>query len=142
MRVLLDTNMVLDVLLKREPWAAEARAVWKASDDGRITGYILASALTDIFYIARKQGGLEAARTAVHTCLEAFEICAVDRQTLEQAEALPGNDFEDNLQIAGASIAGLDAIVTRNTTDFEGATLLILTPGELSAQLNLVSPQS
>jgi len=62
MRVLLDTNIVLDVLLKREPWAADARAIWQANDQGRITGHILASVLTDIFYIARKQAGIEAAQ--------------------------------------------------------------------------------
>ena len=96
MRVLFDTNVVLDVLLRREPWAKEAAAVWQANDEGRIVGYILASALTDVFYIACRHKGLEAARVAIHTCLEAFEICAVDRQTLEQADALPGDDFEDN----------------------------------------------
>lgn len=135
MRVLFDTNVVLDVLLRREPWAKEAAAVWQANDEGRIVGYILASALTDVFYIACRHKGLEAARVAIHTCLEAFEICAVDRQTLEQADALPGDDFEDNLQIAGASIAGLDAIVTRNKADFKAATIPALAPAELLAQL-------
>ena len=49
MRVLLDTNVLLDVLLAREPWLAEAAAVWRASDDRRIVGYLTASTITDIF---------------------------------------------------------------------------------------------
>jgi predicted nucleic acid-binding protein len=140
MRVLFDTNVVLDVLLKREPWVEEAAAIWRANDEGRITGYILASALNDIYYIARKQISCEAAREAVRTCLEAFEICAIDRQTLEKAEALPGDDFEDNLQMAGASITGLDAIATRNKADFADSAVPVLTPAELLAQL--ARPQS
>ena len=52
MHVLLDTNVVLDVLLKRAPWVTESMAVWQANDEGRIVGNVLASAITDIFYIA------------------------------------------------------------------------------------------
>jgi predicted nucleic acid-binding protein len=139
MRVLFDTNVVLDVLLKREPWVTEAAAIWQANDEGRITGHILASALTDVFYVARRQKGIKAARAAILTCLEAFEVCTVDRQTLERAVALPGNDFEDNLQIAGASAVGLDAIVTRNKSDFREATMPVLTPMELLAKIGALS---
>jgi predicted nucleic acid-binding protein len=55
MRVLFDTNVVLDVLLRREPWVVEAQALWQAVDDGRIVGYIPAVAVTNIVYIARRQ---------------------------------------------------------------------------------------
>lgn len=136
MHILFDTNVVLDVLLRREPWVTEAIGVWRANDEGQIVGYILASAMTDIFYIARRLAGLEIARTTVRTCLEAFEICTVDRQTLEQAEALPGNDFEDNLQIACASLGGIDAIVTRDKDGFNAATIPVWTPAELLTRLH------
>ncbi|HLB46163.1 MAG TPA: PIN domain-containing protein [Anaerolineales bacterium] len=95
MRVLLDTNVVLDVLLRRDPWLKEA--LWQANDDSRLVGYISASTLTDIFYVARKLAGLDAARRAVRICLDAFEICPIDRSTLELAAALSGADFKDNL---------------------------------------------
>jgi len=88
MRVLLDTNVLLDVLLKRDPWVAESSAVWQAHDEGQIVGHVMACAIADIFYIARRLTALEIARTAVRI-------------------------FEDNLQIGCASLAGLDAIVTR-----------------------------
>ncbi len=135
MHILFDVNVVLDVLLDRKPWVTEAAAAWRANDEGQIIGYILASAMTDIFYIARRLAGLEMARTTVRTCLEAFEICTVDRQALEQAEALQGNDFEDNLQIACANIAGIDAIVTRDKNGFKTATIPVWTPAELLTQL-------
>jgi predicted nucleic acid-binding protein len=95
--VLFDTNVVLDALLKRAPWEADAAACWKAIDDGRILGCITASSLTDIFYIARKQSGQAVAFDAVRVCLDAFAICQVDRRALEEALDLPGNDFEDNV---------------------------------------------
>jgi len=135
MRVLLDTNVVLDVLLAREPWRADAAAVWQASDDGHIVGYLTASTMTDIFYLARRLAGLDVAQTSVRVYLEAFEICAVDRQALEQAAALPGSDFEDNLQIACATTAGLDAIVTRDKDGFQAMTTQVLTPAELLAKI-------
>jgi predicted nucleic acid-binding protein len=135
MRVLLDTNFVLDVLLDREPGVTAAKALWQANDEGRLVGFVTASAMTDIFYVARRLAGLEVAHTAVDICLAAFEICAVDRQALEQAIALSGRDFEDNLQIACAHIAGLEAIVTRDAAGFKAATIPILTPTEALAQL-------
>jgi predicted nucleic acid-binding protein len=135
MRVLLDTNVLLDVLLKRDPWVTESSAVWQAHDEGQIIGHVMACAIADIFYIARRLTALETARTAVDICLEAFEICAVDHQALKQARALPGSDFEDNLQIACASLAGLDAIVTRDEKGFKVAAIPVLTPAELLTRL-------
>lgn len=136
MRVLLDTNVLLDVLLKRDPWVTESSAVWQAHDEGQVVGHVMACAITDIFYIARRLAGLETAHTAVRICLEAFEICAVDHQALEQAQALPGTDFEDNLQIACASLAGLDAIVTRDKKGFKAAAMPVLTPTELLTRIS------
>jgi predicted nucleic acid-binding protein len=135
MQVLFDTNVVLDVLLNRDPWVAQSSAVWRAADEGHVVGYIAACAIADVFYIARRLTTLETAHAAVRICLEAFQICVVDLQTLEQAEAMPGNDFEDNLQLACASLAGLDAIVTRDTSGFQAGAMHILTPAELLKEL-------
>ena len=135
MRALLDTNVLLDVLLGRAPWVTESAAVWHAHDVGRIVGYVTACAVADVFYIAHRLSDLETAHQAVRLCLEAFQVCAVDIRALEQAETLPGSDFEDNLQIACSALAGLDAIVTRDKTGFEGAPVPVLTPAELLAQL-------
>jgi predicted nucleic acid-binding protein len=142
MRVQLDTNVVLDVLLNRETWVKDSAAVWQASDDGRIIGHITATTLTDTFYVSRRLADLDVARKAVRTCLDAFEVCAVDRDALERAEAMSGNDFEDNLQIACAAIADLDVIVTRNKDDFETASTAVLSPSELIAQLSQPSSGS
>jgi predicted nucleic acid-binding protein len=135
MNVLIDTNIVLDVMLERDPWLAESQAVWQACDDERITGYLLASTFTDIYYIARRTVGRDKAREAIEVCLATFAICRVDRAVLEYALLLTGTDFEDNVQIAAALQSELDAIVTRNPGDFSHAPLPVLTPVSLLAQL-------
>ena len=70
MKVLLDTNVVLDVLLQRGPWMARAEAIWQASIHGRLESCITASSLTDIYYISRRLVGEQAARETVQKCLD------------------------------------------------------------------------
>lgn len=135
MRVLFDTNILLDVLLDRAPFAADASTLWAACDAGTLVAFIPASTLTDIFYIARRASDIATARIAIGLCLAAFQTLPVDRQALEHATTLPGNDFEDNVQIACATIAGLDAIVTRNGADYADAPIAVLSPSELVARL-------
>jgi predicted nucleic acid-binding protein len=62
MRILLDTNVILDVLLDREPWVPDAAQVWRMCSDGRLTGFVCASSMTNIFYIARRLTDLTRAR--------------------------------------------------------------------------------
>lgn len=103
MRVLLDTNVVLDVLLQRGDWLADGEAIWQASIDGRLEACIGASSLTDIYYIIRRTAGHDVARASVERCLAELMILPVDRAVLQQAHVLGGDDFEDALQIAIAS---------------------------------------
>jgi predicted nucleic acid-binding protein len=135
MTVLLDLNVVLDALLGREPWRADADAIWDANQDGRIAAWMSAAALPTLFYIVRKQSDLARAHLAVSNCLRSLEIVRVDRTTVEMATTYPGSDLEDNLHIACAVEAHLDAIVTRNPKDFVGSPVSVLTPAELVAAL-------
>jgi predicted nucleic acid-binding protein len=135
MRVLLDTNIILDALLNRQPFVAEAQQILQANDQARVSAYVTATTITDIFYLARKALGTEATLKAIELCLTAFQVCTVDIQTLETAIKLEGKDFEDNLQIACALASGLDAIITRNKADFKTTTVAIMEPAELLSQL-------
>lgn len=99
---LVDTNVSLDLLLEREPWLSQARPLWDARDAGNLFVFLPASVLTDIFYICRKQVGFNRAKQAVQACMQGFAIIAVDRSIVAAALALPGDDFEDNVQIACA----------------------------------------
>ncbi len=135
MKILLDTNVILDVLLNRQPFVLNAQRVWQACEEGRIDGYVAATSITNIHYLARKIGGIVDAEAAVQACLNTFQICTVDRRILEAAMSLPGNDYEDNVQAACAAVTGLDAIVTRDKQGFKNANILILPPADLLQKL-------
>ena len=66
---LLDTNVVLDALLDRNPWNIQANAIWQAHLDKQFVAYVTATTLTDIFYISRRYGELEKAWRLVHAVL-------------------------------------------------------------------------
>jgi predicted nucleic acid-binding protein len=141
MKVLLDTNIVLDVLLERAEWLAEAETIWRASSDGRLLSHGTASSITDIYYISRRLAGHERARQSVRRCLDHLYVIGVTGPLLEAAFALEGRDFEDDLQIACASADQLDGIVTRNRADFADSPIPVLTPAELIAQLGASLPR-
>jgi predicted nucleic acid-binding protein len=136
MRVLLDTNVVLDALLGRQPWKDDADAILHASRESKFTPYVTALSIAILFYVRRRLMGVEKARSGARECLDAFEVLPEDRSTLERALALPGRDFEDNIQIVAATDAGLDAIVTRNPVDFAACPLPILSPQQFLERLS------
>ena len=132
---LLDTNVVLDALLDRTPWNIQANAIWQAQLDKRFVAYVTATTLTDIFYISRRYGGFEKAWQLVHAVLNQVSVVPVGIDELRLATELPGNDFEDNLQIACAMLRQLDVIITRNLSGFSGNNVQILTPQQMLSRL-------
>jgi predicted nucleic acid-binding protein len=135
MRVLLDTNILLDVLLKRIPWQVEAELIFKAAFENRLSPAVTGITIANLFYIGRKQAGLEKAQAAVRECQDAFDILPVDHPLLESAVLLPGSDLEDNIQIAAAERANLETIVSKTPQDYTHSPLPVLTPQELVAKL-------
>jgi predicted nucleic acid-binding protein len=136
MRILVDTNIILDQFLEREPFVEDADALIVAIESERIIGYVTATTLTNIFYIARRQTrSIQLARQAVSETLRLMEICPVDSVILQQAFASNLTDFEDAVQLACAMAESLDAIITRNAGDFAGAILPILSVRELLDRL-------
>lgn len=135
MKVLIDTNIVLDLLLEREPFIEDAIALFERIEAGQVRGYIAATTITNIFYIVRKARGREVALQAVTRIATGLEICAIDRSTIVQALASNFKDFEDGIQFACAVLNQLDAIVTRDTSDFTEVSLPVWSIAELQAQL-------
>jgi len=136
MQVLFDTNILIDAILIREPFAADAAFLLTAVELGQITGFVSATTLTDVYYVVRRQTrDAETAMNAIIRLLELMEVCPVDRLILEQAILLSCDDFEDDVQIACAIDLSLDAIVTRDTTGFSGSSILVLSPQDLRRQL-------
>lgn len=136
MRVLVDTNIVLDFLLQREPFFQDAELLFQAIDVGEIVGYVTATTLTDIFYISRRHTrSVEQARQAVSEILTAMMICPVDRVVLESAFNSGLADFEDAVQIFSAVIQGSEAIVTRDAQGFLSSPIPVLSIQELLQQV-------
>ncbi|MEA5571318.1 PIN domain-containing protein [Calothrix sp. UHCC 0171] len=136
MKVLIDTNIVLDFLLQRETFFKDAERLFQAVDQGEVVGYVTATTLTDIFYISRRHTrSIEQARQAVSETLTAMVICPVDRTVLELAFDSGLNDFEDAVQIFSAVAQGLEVIVTRDAEGFSSSPIPVLSVQELLQQV-------
>ena len=133
MRVLIDTNVVLDFLQEREPFVENAAILFERVDAGEIEGFIAATAITNIYYILRKASGKVVAQDAIAQILSDLNICAVDLEVLEQAYSLNFEDFEDAVQYACATVNNLDAIVTRDASGFVNAEIPVVLPDELDS---------
>ncbi len=135
MRVLLDTDIVLDIFADRQPFVVEASVLWLAHEQGRLEALISPITPVNVFYILRRQVGTTQARQLVGRLLATMPVCTLDQAVIQVAHALPMADFEDAVQAAAAAAAGLDALITRNTRDYSAAPLTILTPAEALARL-------
>jgi predicted nucleic acid-binding protein len=135
-RALIDTHIVLDFLLQRQPFFQDAELLFQAIATGQVIGYITATTLTDIFYIARRHTrSIERARQAVYETLTAMAVCPIDRAVLESALNSNLADFEDAVQIFSAVAQSLDAIVTRDTQGFVSSPVPVLSVQELLLQV-------
>lgn len=129
-RVLLDTNVVLDLLLDRTEFAEHAQAIFAQVEGGLYTGLLCATTLTTVHYLASKSGGKTGARRQIDRLLQIFEVAPVNRAVLEAAVLSPIADFEDAVLCEAALHAQAGALVTRNARDFRKAGLPIYAPLE------------
>lgn len=135
MRVLVDTNVLLDVLMAREPHLEQALAVFAAIESGRVRGVLGATSVTTVFFLAAKAVGAKAARHHVRALLELFDVASVDRAVLVRALDAGCADFEDGVLHEAAGAARVDAVVTRDRSGFASAALPVFTPAALLAAL-------
>jgi predicted nucleic acid-binding protein len=131
MRVLIDTNVVLDFLQEREPFVENAARLFERIDAGKIEGFIAATTISNIYYIVRRAAGRAVAQDAVTQVLSDLNICTVDLEVLEQALALNFEDFEDAVQYACALAYSVDAIVTRDAAGFTNSEVPVVLPEDI-----------
>jgi predicted nucleic acid-binding protein len=128
MTVLIDTNVVLDVLIGNPGVFVHSKKVMDFAEQKQIIGYISASAITDIFYIAQKKLGKKPAKEAIKKLLQIYQPATVTGSHIYQALDMEWADFEDSVQyVVGAGLP-VDYIVTRNTQDFFSSTIPAVTP--------------
>jgi len=142
MRVLLDTDVVLDVILARQPFAKEAAELFDLSEQGIFEAYVSAITPLNIFYIARKANAVRDLRQAIQALLQKVGVCPVDKSILTAAFGLRFVDYEDAVQNSSADALGLDAIVTRDVHDYKYATLPIFTPSAFLQHLKSQQDQT
>lgn len=135
MTALVDTNVVLDVILNRAPFAPDSAGVLAAVELSQCRGLLCATTFTTIHYILRKHLGGDLGLKRISELLTVFEVAAVNRPVVENALVLGFSDFEDAILHESAKSAGADCIVTRNTGDFKKSELLVYSPTQFLAAL-------
>jgi predicted nucleic acid-binding protein len=128
MKVLIDTNVVLDVLINNAAFFANSKKIFDFAEQKRITGFISASAITDIYYIAQRKFGKKTIKEAIKKVLKIFYPATVTDNNIYQALDLDWDDFEDSVQYIVGEGLSVDYIVTRNTKDFASGSIPVVTP--------------
>ena len=131
MRVLVNTNVILDFLQAREPFVENAARLFERIDAREIEGFIAATTITNIYYIVRKAGGRAVAQDSIRQVLSGLNICAVNLEVLERALSFGFEDFEDAVQYICAVAYDVDAIVTRDASGFINADIPVVLPENL-----------
>lgn len=130
MVILLDTNIILDLALQRQPYFEEAIAIFKLIDKSNIRACVTASSITDIYYIVKKSKNHNEAIAIIKNIIQYFEIISVDKEIIIRAIESSMKDFEDAIQSFAALSENIDYIVTRNIKDFENSKVLAISPQE------------
>jgi len=134
-RPLIDINVLLDVLARREPHLAAAARIWSAAETGRIQGLVAADSFSTLYYLLRQAGGARTALRGMRLLRDVFEIVAIDEKTISQAIDSPVRDFEDAIQYHCAVHGNADCIVTRDLRHYRNAELPVLSPDAFLASL-------
>lgn len=132
MKILFDTNVVLDVLMDRLPHSEAASELFSQVEKGTIIGYLCSTTITTLFYLASKSIGAERAREEIRKLLTLFEIAPVNRFVIESALDADFSNFEDAVIHEAACHSGADAIVTRNQKDFKKSRIPVYSSEEMS----------
>lgn len=133
--VLIDINILLDVLQKREPFYEISAAMLALVETGRVKGYVAAHSITTLFYLIKKDRSAAEARATITNLLQFIKIATVDQSTIEQALNLDYRDYEDAVQMISAVQCKADCLITRNVKDYQPALLSVLQPVEFMGTL-------
>ena len=129
--VFVDTNVLIDVLAKREPFYTDSVRVWTLAEQGQIRGFISVISFHNIYYVVRRLHTRQAANRMMRLLRDTFTPVPLDHQILDQAIDSDLKDLEDAIQYFSAVRAGSDCIVSRDANAFPQSDLPVLTPTEL-----------
>jgi predicted nucleic acid-binding protein len=129
-RVFIDGDVILDLLLAREPFFPAATRFFLLVQEGKIQGCVSPLIFSNLFYVLRKQLSASEALTALRKLKLLTQVLPVDERTIDLALASEFKDFEDAIQYYVALSNGIDAIITRNKRDYKASKLPLLTAEE------------
>ncbi len=135
MHVLLDTDVVIDFLMAREPFAQRAREIFELNAQRKIECYIASITPLNVFYVARKSLNLKGRLEIIRQLLLQVKVTPIGHEILLRAFDFGFSDYEDAVQYACAEADGLEAIVTRNVDDYKNAKLPVFTPDDFLQHL-------
>jgi len=134
-RILIDTNVIMDVLANRPEFFHHSSQVFAHVEKGMIQGIIGATTVTTLSYLLAKKLGQRASLVSIEKLLSLTEVAPVNEAVLPAALAAGGKDFEDSVLIASAELVGADGIVTRDVHGFTKSSLPVYAPVELLTAL-------
>ncbi len=131
MKVLIDTNVILDVLCNRADFVEASSRVFKLCEIKKLEGYVSALSIPNIVYIMRRELDGEKIKQVLETLSMIFKIVDLRGEDLKKASALAFEDYEDAIQSVHASRVKANYIITRNTKDFTTSKVPAIAPAEL-----------
>ena len=135
MKVLINTNVILDVLCDRAEFVDASLKVWKLCEVGQLEGYISALSIPNIVYILRKELTPEKTQQLIQQITMIFTVVDLRSSDISSAAQMYTSDYEDAIQMCQAARIKADHIITGNIRDFKGSKAVALTPSELLNRL-------
>lgn len=135
MKILIDTNVILDVLCNRREFIEDSAKIFKLCEVKKLTGYISALTIPNIVYIMRKELDEQRIREIIEKLALVFDIVDLKSEDLKKAATLDFNDYEDAVQSVQATRIKADYIVTRNIKDYKDSKVMAIKPAELFERL-------
>ena len=135
MRLLIDANIVLDVLQKREPYWKDSSVIWKLCETEQAEGYISTLTFANLMYVMRRELDPAQIRDVLDKLRLIFRFADFTAADMEKAAEMGWDDFEDAIQAATAERIMADSIITRNVRDFRNSRVIAFTPSEFIARL-------
>jgi predicted nucleic acid-binding protein len=130
-RLLFDTNVLLDAVLVREPWADDAMAVLEAVEAGRAVGYVAPHGISTFYYFVAKHRAAPLALDAVREVVELCDTAPLGREDLRAAATLGVRDYEDAMHAVAARNVHADYVVTRDLKDFAASPVPAISPADV-----------
>ena len=131
MKVLIDTNIILDVLCKRPAFYEDSAKIFKLCEVKKISGVISALSIPNIMYILRKELDADKTREILDSLMLIFSVADLKADELKKAADMRFKDYEDAIQSACATRIKANYIVTRNIKDFSESKVTAIKPAEL-----------